>query len=59
MRRGTLDADLFEPDQGRPVVDRAAEAVENTTKKLFSDANGQRTTGVLDKGSDTEAGRVP
>ncbi len=59
VRRRTLDADLFEPDERRPVVDRAAEAVENTTKQLFSDADGKRTTGVLDKGPDAESGRVP
>ena len=56
--RGAVDADLLQPDEGRPVVDGPSEAIEDATEQLLTDAHGQRAASVLDEGANAESRRV-
>jgi hypothetical protein len=58
MRWRALDAGLLEPDEGRSVIDRPAQTVQDTTEELLSDADRQRAPGVLDEGPDAQSRRV-
>ncbi len=53
-----VDAHLVEPHEGRAVVDRPSQSVEDAPEELLAYAHRQRAAGVLDESTDAETRRV-